>query len=305
MNKFMMQLLKIKRKSKKKNTEFSEIKDEEEETPDGTRNKRMKTNIDENKIESLKDKKLSTKSEEKNDESVCNKEDEEEEIPLEKEIKIEQDLLEPNEDKNSTYVTSMENLSKYATRENVERNLEKFRQSIQSREESFTISKESQELWQDYESLTQQMSKELCEQLRLILEPTICSKLKGDYKSGKRLNMKRVIEYIATEYRKDKIWLRRIKPNKRDYQVLLAIDNSSSMSDNHCIQLAYETIATITNALNFLEVGQLGLLKFGEKVDQLHDLQSNFNSDDGARLLSLIDFKDERTKIAEVYIFLK
>ena len=151
--------------------------------------------------------------------------------------------------------------------------------------------------------MTQQMSKELCEQLRLILEPTVCSKLKGDYKSGKRLNMKRVIEYIATEYRKDKIWLRRIKPNKRDYQVMLAIDNSSSMGDNHCIQLAYETIATLTNAFNYLEVGQFGLLKFGENVTQLHDLQASFNSDDGARVLSRIDFKDATTKIAQVICF--
>jgi midasin (ATPase involved in ribosome maturation) len=47
-------------------------------------------------------------------------------------------------------------------------------------------------------------------------------------------------------------------------------------------------------------VGQLGLLKFGEKVDQLHELQTHFNSDDGAKIISQIDFKDERTKIAEV-----
>jgi midasin (ATPase involved in ribosome maturation) len=158
--------------------------------------------------------------------------------------------------KTSIYLSSIDNLLNYTDcREIVEKNLEKFRQLIKSEQQLSTdlISQESHELWQDYELLTQQMSKELCEQLRLILEPTICSKLKGDYKSGKRLNMKRVIEYIATEYRKDKIWLRRIKPNKRDYQVMLAIDNSSSMSDNHCIQLAYETIATLANAFNYLE----------------------------------------------------
>ena len=72
------------------------------------------------------------------------------------------------------------------------------------------------------------------------------------------------------------------------------------MNDNHCIQLAYETIATLTNAFNYLEVGQLGLLKFGEKVNQLHDLQTHFNIDDGAKIISHIDFKDERTKIAEM-----
>lgn len=112
--------------------------------------------------------------------------------------------------------------------------------------------------------------------------------------------MKRVVEYIATEYRKDKIWLRRTKPNKREYQVLLAIDNSSSMNDNHCMQLAYETIATLMNAFNFLEVGQFGLISFGEKVDQLHRLEEQFYSEVGAKILNNISFKDEKTKIAQV-----
>lgn len=42
-----------------------------------------------------------------------------------------------------------------------------------------------------------------------------------------------VIPYIASQFRKDKIWLRRTKPAKREYQIVLAIDDSSSMADNH------------------------------------------------------------------------
>lgn len=42
-----------------------------------------------------------------------------------------------------------------------------------------------------------------------------------------------VIPYIASQFRKDKIWLRRTKPSKREYQIVLAIDDSSSMADNH------------------------------------------------------------------------
>jgi midasin (ATPase involved in ribosome maturation) len=114
--------------------------------------------------------------------------------------------------------------------------------------------------------------------------------------------MKRVVEYIATEYRKDKIWLRRTKPHKRDYQVMLAVDNSASMSDNHCMQLAYETIATLSNAFNYLEVGQLGLMSFGERCDVLHHLYEQFNTDAGAKILSRVNFKDDRTKIAEVFL---
>jgi midasin len=41
----------------------------------------------------------------------------------------------------------------------------------------------------------------------------------GDFRTGKRLNMKKIIPYIASEFRKDKIWLRRTKPNQRKYQV--------------------------------------------------------------------------------------
>ena len=65
------------------------------------------------------------------------------------------------------------------------------------------------------------MSQRLCEQLRLVLEPMVATKLQGDYRSGKRINIRRVIPYIASGFRKDKIWLRRTKPARRDYQVCM------------------------------------------------------------------------------------
>lgn len=55
---------------------------------------------------------------------------------------------------------------------------------------------------------------------------------RGDYRTGKRLNMRRLIAYIASGYRKDKIWLRRTKKAQRNYQILIAVDDSSSMHDN-------------------------------------------------------------------------
>ena len=60
---------------------------------------------------------------------------------------------------------------------------------------------------------------------------------RGDYRTGKRLNMRKVIPYIASQFRKDKIWLRRTKPHKRQYQIMVAIDDSSSMMDNHSKQV--------------------------------------------------------------------
>lgn len=80
----------------------------------------------------------------------------------------------------------------------------------------------SRELWGRLRSVTGPLSQRLCEQLRLVLEPMVATKLQGDYRSGKRINMRRVIPYIASGFRKDKIWLRRTKPAKRDYQVFYA-----------------------------------------------------------------------------------
>jgi len=51
---------------------------------------------------------------------------------------------------------------------------------------------DSERLWQQYISLTQPLSQQLSEQLRLILEPTQAAKLKGDYRTGRRLNMRKV-----------------------------------------------------------------------------------------------------------------
>ena len=75
------------------------------------------------------------------------------------------------------------------------------------------------ELWARFEALTAPLTGELCEQLRLILEPTLAARMQGDYRTGKRLNMRKIIPYLASDFRRDKIWLRRSKPSVRRYQV--------------------------------------------------------------------------------------
>uniref|UniRef100_A0AAR2K636 Midasin n=1 Tax=Pygocentrus nattereri TaxID=42514 RepID=A0AAR2K636_PYGNA len=154
-------------------------------------------------------------------------------------------------------------------------------------------------MWQQYQTLTSPLSQQLCEQLRLILEPTQASKLKGDYRTGKRLNMRKVIPYIASQFRKDKIWLRRTKPSKRDYQICLAVDDSSSMVDNHSKQLAFESVSVIVNALTLLEVGQVAVCSFGESVQLLHPFHQQFNDQSGARILRLCQFQQKKTRIAQ------
>jgi midasin (ATPase involved in ribosome maturation) len=51
--------------------------------------------------------------------------------------------------------------------------------------------------WQAYSSESSVASRELCEALRLILEPTLASKMHGDFKTGKRINMRKVAIHQA------------------------------------------------------------------------------------------------------------
>ncbi|KAJ2745847.1 AAA ATPase midasin [Coemansia sp. BCRC 34301] len=162
-------------------------------------------------------------------------------------------------------------------------------------------SEQAMELWQAYTRLTHDLSLMLTEQLRLILTPTQATQLRGDYRTGKRLNMKRIIPYIASEFRKDKIWLRRTKPARREYQVMVALDNSKSMAQSpQAVELAYETLALVTTALNQLEVGQLSVVSFGEAVSLLHPFDRPFDADAGARVLSRLTFADDRTDVVQL-----
>ncbi|XP_028858240.1 midasin [Denticeps clupeoides] len=181
-------------------------------------------------------------------------------------------------------------------RRELEQQLEAWqKQTPVSQEEESTASA----MWHQYQALTSGLSQQLCEQLRLILEPTQAAKLKGDFRTGKRLNMRKVIPYIASQFRKDKIWLRRTKPSKREYRICLAVDDSSSMVDNHSKQLAFESVSVIVNALTLLEVGQVSVCSFGETVQLLHPFHQQFSDQSGATVLRLCQFQQKKTRIAQ------
>ncbi|XP_067947566.1 midasin-like [Watersipora subatra] len=159
---------------------------------------------------------------------------------------------------------------------------------------------EAREAWEKYEAVTKTLSHELCEQLRLILEPTQAAKLKGDYRTGKRLNMRKVIAYIASQFRKDSIWLRRTEPSKREYQIAVAVDDSSSMLDNHAKQLSFEALACIANALTYLQVGDMAIASFGEDVKMVHDFSPQFTWSDGGNVLRSFTFCQKKTRVAHM-----
>ncbi|KAJ3856471.1 midasin nuclear AAA ATPase [Lentinula lateritia] len=153
-------------------------------------------------------------------------------------------------------------------------------------------------IWRLYESLTHELAYALCEQLRLILEPTLATRLKGDYRTGKRLNMKKIIPYIASDYTKDKIWLRRTRPSQREYQVLIAIDDSRSMAESHSVHLAYQTLALVSKALTRLEAGDIGIAKFGQDVQMLHDFDgAPFSDQAGIEVIKAFHFDQKATNV--------
>ncbi|KAL0960750.1 hypothetical protein HGRIS_005773 [Hohenbuehelia grisea] len=153
-------------------------------------------------------------------------------------------------------------------------------------------------IWHLYESLTSDLAHALCEQLRLILEPTLATRLKGDYRTGKRLNMKKVISYIASDYTKDKIWLRRTRPSQREYQVLIALDDSRSMAESHSVHLAFQTLALVSKALSRLEAGDIGIARFGETVDILHGFDAGpFSDQAGSKVLNAFKFDQKSTNV--------
>jgi midasin len=159
----------------------------------------------------------------------------------------------------------------------------------------------ARELWRHSELATQELASGLCEQLRLILEPTLATKLKGDYKTGKRLNMKRIIPYIASEFRKDKIWLRRTKPSKRQFQIMIAVDDSKSMSESKSTELAFHSIALVSKALTQLESGGLTIVRFGEDVKVVHPFDKPFNNQEsGTKIFQWFDFQQTRTDIKQL-----
>lgn len=159
---------------------------------------------------------------------------------------------------------------------------------------------ESRELWHESEISTAELSARLSEQLRLILEPTLATKLKGDYKTGKRLNMKRIIPYIASQFKKDKIWLRRTKPSKRQYQIMVALDDSKSMSESKCVKLAFDSLCLVSKTLTQLESGGLSIVKFGESVKEVHSFDQQFSNDAGAKTFQWFGFQETKTDIKKL-----
>nr|6QTA_A Chain A, Midasin,Midasin [Thermochaetoides thermophila DSM 1495]6QTB_A Chain A, Midasin,Midasin [Thermochaetoides thermophila DSM 1495]6QTB_D Chain D, Midasin,Midasin [Thermochaetoides thermophila DSM 1495] len=122
---------------------------------------------------------------------------------------------------------------------------------------------EALEMWSTFQTKTQALSQSLSSQLRLIL-------------TGSGI------------------------PSKRAYQILLCVDDSSSMSDDNrstAGNLALESLVMVARALTVLEAGQIGVMGFGTDVFVAHALTDPpFTSQDaGARVLQQFTFRQDST----------
>lgn len=177
---------------------------------------------------------------------------------------------------------------------------------------------EALQRWSHFQARTHMLSLSLTSQLRLILTPSQTTKLSGGFRTGKRLNIKRIIPYIASSYKRDKIWMRRAIPTKRAYQVLVAVDDSQSMRGSGSgsesflsatlddeyrssspASMALESLVMLARSLAMLEVGQVGVLGFGRDTFVAHALSDPplTSPEAGARALSKFGFGQTHTDV--------
>ena len=111
--------------------------------------------------------------------------------------------------------------------------------------------------------------------------------------------MKKVISFIASHYRNDKIWLRRTLPSKRDYKILIAIDDSLSMKENNLGFFSLEAMVALTEALNRLEVGKVAVARIRERMELLQSFDDSYSSERAGFVVSQFDFDHCATTSAD------
>ncbi|RZB86940.1 Midasin [Glycine soja] len=128
-------------------------------------------------------------------------------------------------------------------------------------------------LWKRFELSTTKLSLKLDEQLHHVMEPTVASKLQGDYKIGKRINMKKVIPYITSDYK------------------------------SCCGDVAIEALVIVCPVVSQLEMGSLVVASFGTKgnIKLLHDFDKPFTGKVSVKekMISNLTFKEENTIVDE------
>jgi midasin len=97
--------------------------------------------------------------------------------------------------------------------------------------------------------------------------------------------MKKVISFIASNYRNDKIW-RRTLPSKRDYKILIAIDDSLSMKNANLGFFSLEASVALTEALHRLEVGKVAVARIRDRLELVQSFDESHSTERAAHVVS-------------------
>ncbi|TBU12793.1 hypothetical protein CWI38_0628p0010, partial [Hamiltosporidium tvaerminnensis] len=85
----------------------------------------------------------------------------------------------------------------------------------------------------------------------------------GCYRSGRKLSIKKVVEYIASGYKRDRIFMRRNKKGGGICKICIFIDNSKSMKDYK--EVVFNLLNILINIINNIGCN-IEMYRFGNEV---------------------------------------
>ena len=79
-------------------------------------------------------------------------------------------------------------------------------------------------------------------------------------------------------------------PSKRDYKILVAIDDSLSMKEQNLGFFSLEAMVTLVEALNRLEVGQVAVARIRDRMELLQNFEDTYSNERSAFIVSQYNF---------------
>lgn len=122
--------------------------------------------------------------------------------------------------------------------------------------------------------------------LRVVMQSNRNNKYRGDFKSGKKLNMKKLVPYIASGYRRDRIWMKRQKSDRKEYTLRLFVDNSRSMYSQEMIDTLLSVYSKISRSFSLLGI-PIEVYRFGRTLERCPIEEMTFG--DSQTVISWID----------------
>jgi len=80
-------------------------------------------------------------------------------------------------------------------------------------------------------------------------------------------------------------------PSKRDYKILIAIDDSLSMQEQNLGFFSLEAMVTLIEALNRLEVGKIAVARIRDRMELLQSFEDNYSNERSAFIVSQYNFE--------------